>query len=498
MVLADTDLTALVDWTRAHLALRRYRDGWGVVCGLDVRCDPDRAGWVRVDPGFALGCCGEDIVVCEPEYIDLTGCCVVEEACPDPAEKVTERNPCGDVVVDLLLEAEDVPAVTELVDLCGCGGRCSNQRVIPTRVREGAHIRCCRVTLPDADPTAEAAERWQAAYSKCHEIVARYVKAGAKAPTGDDVLAWLRKQDLDPPCDWWGTTCESLRSADGSLQLDSRLAAALLDLVVDCRHRLLRRGCEPCSSGDRLRLARVWLRRPDADRGEASCVVVRVDAYAPYRRELAPWSRPVAAGAYDLAPFIWQRWEQVCGRWRTLTGDSHTELVEYDQSTVGLLELLGRTDWVSWTCGEDPPVPVLVTTGCLGTRVLGFGSRADFARTKQVPPNRPDTVEAAGVAEPLVQHLPTPPAPASAAPDAAAAAQHPPATPAPAGAAPAVELEDVTGIGRAYANKLVAGGITSVEELAAADLDHLVTVLGRAADANRIRQDARRRLGQGP
>ena len=206
MVLADTDLTALVDWTRAHLALRRYRDGWGVVCGLDVRCDPDRAGWVRVDPGFALGCCGEDIVVCEPEYIDLTGCCVVEEACPDPAEKVTERNPCGDVVVDLLLEAEDVPAVTELVDLCGCGGRCSNQRVIPTRVREGARVRSCRVTLPDADPTAEAAERWQAAYSRCHDIVAQYVKAGAKEPTGDHILAWLRKQDLDPPCDWWGTT----------------------------------------------------------------------------------------------------------------------------------------------------------------------------------------------------------------------------------------------------------------------------------------------------
>ena len=467
MVLADTDLTALVDWTRAHLALRRYRDGWGVVCGLDVRCDPDRAGWVLVDPGFAVSCCGEDIVICEPKGVDLTGCCAVEEACPDPADKVTERNPCGDVVVDLLLEAEEVPAVTELVDLCGCGGTCSNQRIVPTRIREGARVRPCRVTLPGADPAAAAAERWQAAYSKCHDIVARYVNAGAKDPTGDGILAWLSQQDIDPPCDWWATTCEKLRSAEDPEQLDSRLAAALLELAVDCRHRLLRQGCEPCQSGDCLGLARVWLRRPDVGTKEASCVVVRVDAYPPYRRELAPSSRPLAAGASDLAPFIWQRWEQVCGRWRTLAGDSRVEVVQPDQGTVGLLELLERTDRVSWGCEEDPPVPVLMRTECLGLRVLGFGQRADFSRANEVPPDRPDTAVAAAVPEP------------------------------PAQEGPAAELEGVKGIGRVYANRLVDGGITSVEELAAADLARLEAIVGPAA-ASGIRQAARRQVGQEP
>src|SRR5688572_22238691 len=84
MVLSDSDLTALVEWTRSRLALRRYRDGWGVVCGLDVRCLPDRPGMVVVDPGYAVGCCGEDLVLCEPTCVDLNGCCAAEEPCPQP------------------------------------------------------------------------------------------------------------------------------------------------------------------------------------------------------------------------------------------------------------------------------------------------------------------------------------------------------------------------------------------------------------------------------
>src|SRR3546814_19313551 len=38
--LTEDDLNALVRWTDRRLARVRYRDGWGVVCGLDLCIDP--------------------------------------------------------------------------------------------------------------------------------------------------------------------------------------------------------------------------------------------------------------------------------------------------------------------------------------------------------------------------------------------------------------------------------------------------------------------------
>src|SRR5262245_47892370 len=75
-LLTDADLTAMVEWNRSRFALSRYRDGWGVVCGLDVSCSPvygatvsccgDSNGgpFVYVNPGYAIDCCGNDLVVC--------------------------------------------------------------------------------------------------------------------------------------------------------------------------------------------------------------------------------------------------------------------------------------------------------------------------------------------------------------------------------------------------------------------------------------------------
>src|SRR5713101_5540164 len=74
-LLTDQDMTALVGWTQNKLALSRFRHGWGVVCGLDVRCDPMNPASVVVTPGYAVSCCGEDIVVCKEYPVDLSGLC---------------------------------------------------------------------------------------------------------------------------------------------------------------------------------------------------------------------------------------------------------------------------------------------------------------------------------------------------------------------------------------------------------------------------------------
>jgi hypothetical protein len=49
-----------------HRRHNRLLHGWGVVSGLEVSSDGNRGGSVRVGPGFALDCVGDEIVLCEP------------------------------------------------------------------------------------------------------------------------------------------------------------------------------------------------------------------------------------------------------------------------------------------------------------------------------------------------------------------------------------------------------------------------------------------------
>ena len=71
MLLTEDDLQAIDDYTVAKRRLtNRHMFGPGVVCGLEVDCDPCRPGWLTVTPGYALDCCGNDIVVGCPEKLD--------------------------------------------------------------------------------------------------------------------------------------------------------------------------------------------------------------------------------------------------------------------------------------------------------------------------------------------------------------------------------------------------------------------------------------------
>src|SRR5262245_31843991 len=69
-LLTDEDLTRLeryiVEKNKLH---NRYLHGWGVVCGLEVVCDPCTTTNVIVQTGYALSPCGEDIVVCKDQSV---------------------------------------------------------------------------------------------------------------------------------------------------------------------------------------------------------------------------------------------------------------------------------------------------------------------------------------------------------------------------------------------------------------------------------------------
>lgn len=555
MVLSDSDLTALVEWTSGRLGLQRLRHGWGVVCGLDVRCDKDAPGRVVVEPGYAVGCCGEDIVLCEPQKVDLTGCCKVEAPCgePSPAEdkelvEVSYDAPdrstdCGDVVVDIVLEPTQTPSATGLVPGCGCGsgggcrsgggcgsaGRtgdtCGDQHVVSTRTRDGGRAYAVKVSFPGGDAQQVAAERAHKEYVACHDVVAKYVDQGRKEDaTRDDIVGWLRRQDIDPPCDWWTSLCAEIERADGPYMVEAAVARALLDLVADCRHRLLRAGCAGCYDDDAVGLARVWLRRTKVESGE-SCVVTRVDAYPPFRHELAVVARPVPAGAEDLAPFVWQRWDQVCARWRRLAPGTPAEIVEFSD-TRGLLDLLEQTARLWWACDEWAPTPVLVDTPCLGIRVLGFrpaskdegvfratDSMSSTAPASSSPPDPPSPADeaAAGagsteVVEDNGARLPAwrrlrlgdaiddgPARPAGlpeveteVQPDVLRVAQ--PVAP---------DLESLRGVGEATLACLRAGNIATVDELLAVDKKELAELLRSAPRAQALREEAIRAVKEG-
>ena len=71
-LLTDEDLRRLDHYIVAKNRLHnRYLHGTGVVCGLEVVCNPCDPT-VTVRTGFAIGPCGEDIVVCNDTAVDVT------------------------------------------------------------------------------------------------------------------------------------------------------------------------------------------------------------------------------------------------------------------------------------------------------------------------------------------------------------------------------------------------------------------------------------------
>src|SRR5690242_15562766 len=102
-LLTEEDLNRLdhyiVEKNKLH---NRYLHGWGVVCGLEVFCHPC-AGQVSVTSGYALSPCGEDIVVCQNDTVDV---CALIDRCREqerPHLDCESPRPAGTA------ECQDVP-----------------------------------------------------------------------------------------------------------------------------------------------------------------------------------------------------------------------------------------------------------------------------------------------------------------------------------------------------------------------------------------------------
>jgi len=134
MLLTEDDLQASIDYAVGkHRLTNRYVFGSGVVCGLGLECEPCERGSVVVAPGYAIDCCGNDIVVGCPETVDILALVQALRAtngtdCGDPCDD----DPCTYYYLSVsYAEQPTDPVAPYSQDDCAVGG-CEYSRVHET------------------------------------------------------------------------------------------------------------------------------------------------------------------------------------------------------------------------------------------------------------------------------------------------------------------------------------------------------------------------------
>jgi hypothetical protein len=154
----------------------RYLHGWGVVCGLEVFCHPCE-GQVTVTSGYALSPCGDDIVLCANDVVnvcDLIQRCRERERldCEPPRPAATAE--CQDVqeqwVLTVCFTEKAARGVTALrgssepvcCSGCSCGGSsncgCGCQESGMSRKQPASATRSARSLSTDARSARDLCE----------------------------------------------------------------------------------------------------------------------------------------------------------------------------------------------------------------------------------------------------------------------------------------------------------------------------------------------------
>jgi hypothetical protein len=139
-LLTADDLSSEQAFVRAKMRLHnRYLHGWGAVCGLQVVCD-DCNGWVRINPGYAIDPCGNDLVLAAATPFNVVkaiqdcaakrpkiGACDPYVPPPDPGCQDTVSYWCVTLKFNELQTAQTAQFMRQAVASGGCatGGGCS-------------------------------------------------------------------------------------------------------------------------------------------------------------------------------------------------------------------------------------------------------------------------------------------------------------------------------------------------------------------------------------
>lgn len=328
-LLTDADLSATVQWVRDRLGLVRYRDGWGVVCGLEVTCrspggkngccsNGASAAKVWIGPGYAVDCCGNDLVLCEPLCVDLSDVCrPADDPCADPCDDTVRRGPLDPtraaaartdetlefggwripkrdiVTVDLSLRYGERPEAGERAMFrSGCSGEsvCEYARMLERP----------EVVKTIADASAEPERDEAEAYGRrIRTAMTDGIKRVQELLAGDDPDAILRRL-ADYPVYSACFLADYIKAQTGKVA-EWRVQVGGW-LLVDFLQHELTCGCQVCRTDQGVPIARLLLWRK---RGRADCCrVLTIVSRPPYRRPLKPDCRPVPTGKVDLGQAI--------------------------------------------------------------------------------------------------------------------------------------------------------------------------------------------------
>lgn len=138
-LLSDADLTNEQSYWLAKSRLHnRYLNGWGVVCGMQVTCG-QCAGWVTVQPGYAIDPCGNDVIVCAAQNFNVAQAilqCCAPAAQPAPNCSPLRYNPsptCQDATQEwcITIQYQEQPSqlvtpLTNTTSQSSCSSGCGN------------------------------------------------------------------------------------------------------------------------------------------------------------------------------------------------------------------------------------------------------------------------------------------------------------------------------------------------------------------------------------
>jgi hypothetical protein len=397
-LLGEDDLTTLVAWSQAHLQRARYRDGWGIVCGLHVRCNPDKPMSLILGEGYAMDCCGRDIVVCQESWLDLSDACA-NEWCVDPGnlhpsrsansasggnqkaqddEDRASSSPFADaIVVDLYLhycEEDSHPEPT--LDGCGCG---QGTKCEPSRTQETYRVDWVIASTEPGHPRDQAYEVWLASYKDGMRTLLKLLDEAKEAYNDPKELRrrlrrWVKQHPLHHFCfvDAWLTSC-----TDNDRQDPTYLVQILFWLAMEYRLSRLTCECPRCDPQQGIRLARVWLQNPQS-RNNTKCRILMIHDAPPYRRPMQPDPcLPTRTGCTNLLQLLWQRPADIERQY-----DIDFEVVDMPEDVNTLIrwfrfEMDEGFDFCDKRAGAEPKLLVMdAIPGIPEPRVVGFAGQS--------------------------------------------------------------------------------------------------------------------------
>ncbi len=336
-LLTDEDLNRLDHYIVAKSRLHnRYLHGWGVVCGLEVLCH-DCKNLVTVSSGYALGPCGEDIVVCAEETVDV---CALIRKCREqerhwqcePCPPYHEAEDCEELTEEWILSIRyDERATRGVTPLrrseaacsCECGGSCEcgcecggsgsdscgcketkgssckpkPPECEPTVICEGYAFELCRVPQrKEADEVEEGAllERFQECLGRIKEFLPQATDPGAPPQDEHQWLCQAREslyhlfsEHPTTNCDWCSRLAkiacpppspdDPTGSAAQIQQAKQQIIELIMEYFIHCLCSALLPPCPAPVCDPRVPLASIKVRKKD-------CKILKICNWTIHRR----------------------------------------------------------------------------------------------------------------------------------------------------------------------------------------------------------------------